>query len=75
MKGAKFRKDGKNAILAKTTLSYGFSRVFQVGTDLQGIDKNEVFRGHQIEQALQWLNLEDMTTKLELIIEQCEKES
>ncbi|MCF6208743.1 MAG: hypothetical protein L3J61_05100 [Ghiorsea sp.] len=72
MKNAKFRKDGKNALIAKTSLGYAFSRVFQVGTDLQGIDKVEVFKGHQLQQALQWLDLEHMTPSLETIIEQCE---
>ena len=75
MKSAKFRKDGKNAILAKTTLGYGFSRVFQVGTDLQSLDKTEVFRAHQLEQALQWLGLEHIVPSLASTIEQCEEES
>jgi len=75
MKNAKVRKGSKNAILAKTSLGYAFSRVFQVGTDLQGIDKTEVFKAHQLQQALQWLDLEDIIASLETIIEQCEKDN
>lgn len=75
MKNAKVRKNSKNAILAKTSLGYAFSRVFQVGTDLQDIDKTEVFKAQQLEQALQWLDLEHMAPSLATIIEQHEKES
>ena len=74
MKNVSVRKNSKNAILAKTSLGYAFSRVFQVGTDLQGIDKTEIFKDQQLQQALQWLDLEDMTLNLETIIEQYEKE-
>ena len=75
IKNTMVRKNSKNAILAKTSLGYAFSRVFQVGADLQDIDKTEVFKAHQLEQAFQWLDLEHMTPSLATIIEQYEKES
>lgn len=57
MKQVSFRKNGKNAIIAKTLLSYGLSRMYQVATDLLNLDELKVYKEKGFNDAVDWLNI------------------
>jgi len=73
MKGAGFRANGKLAIVAKSTVSFGLAKTYQLATEVLNLDETRVMRGHQLPLAMQWLNIEpDISNDIELLINKLE---
>ncbi len=73
MRHVSFRKKGRQAIIAKSTLAWGFSRMYQFATDLFGQEELKVYRENGLQDALQWLGIETMYQPLSAIIDRCEQ--
>ena len=58
MQHAGFRKNGKMAIVAKTVVGFGLAKVYQVATEVMGMDDLRVLREHEFDAALNWLELD-----------------
>lgn len=72
MKNVSFRKNGKNVIVAKTLLSYGLSRMYQVATEILNLDELKVYKENGFDQAIEWLGVENLKDKIKIVINQCE---
>lgn len=73
MKNVSFRKNGKNAIIAKTLLAYGLSRMFQVATEILHLDELKVYKEKGFDEAVEWLGLEHLRGEIENIINEHEE--
>jgi len=58
MNDANFRKGSKNAIVAKTPLTYGFARMYQIIASFSKVDEIRVFKAHGLPEAIAWLGLD-----------------
>ena len=75
MKNVSFRKNGKNVIIAKTLLTYGLSRMYQVATEVLNLDELKVYKESRFNEAIEWLGLENLKNEIKSIINECEKNS
>ncbi|MCK4865684.1 MAG: hypothetical protein KAT06_09730 [Gammaproteobacteria bacterium] len=71
MRQAKFRKDGKNAIIAETLLSYGLSRMYKVATDIMNLDELNIYKENRLDDAIEWLELGILRDQIIEVIERC----
>ncbi|GAV20082.1 hypothetical protein MMIC_P1044 [Mariprofundus micogutta] len=72
MRQAKFRKDGKLAILAKNRVGYGLAKVYCVATELDGLDETRVLREDDLDHAIEWLGINAYSDEIRSKIEQLE---
>ena len=72
MKKVSFRKNGKNVIVAKTLLSYGLSRMYQVATEILNLDELKVYKENGFDEAIEWLEIEHLRGKVISIVNECE---
>ena len=72
MKHVNFRKNGKNVIIAKTLLTYGLSRMYQVATEILNLDELKVYKENGFDDAIEWLGLEYLKDRVINIINECE---
>jgi len=73
MQQATFRKNGKNAIIAKTAVAYGLSRMYKVASDVIMLDELKIYKKDGLADAIEWLDLHPMRKEIYDIIEKCEK--
>ena len=73
MRHVNFRKNSKNAIVTKTLVAYGLSRMYKVATDILNLDELNIYRQHQLDEAIDWLELDNTREKIHSIINECEK--
>lgn len=71
MRHAKFRKDGKNAIVAETLLSYGLSRMYKVATDIMNLDELNIYKEDGLDDAIEWLGVEHLNEQIHEVLERC----
>lgn len=71
MRHAKFRKDGKNAIIAETLLSYGLSRMYKVATDIMNLDELNIYKENGLDDAIEWLEVGLLKDQIMEVIERC----
>lgn len=72
MQQAKFRKNGKNAIVAKTLLGYGLSRMYQVASEVTNLDELKVYKENGLEEAIDWLGVGNMSNQIQEQLDFCE---
>ena len=72
MKNVSFRKNGKNAIVAKTLLTYGLSRMYQVATEILNLDELKVYKEKGFDEAIEWLEIEHLKDRVTNIINEYE---
>ena len=72
MQRVNFRKNGKNAIIAKTLLSYGLSRVYKVATDMSNQDELKIYKEKGLAEAISWLGVNHLTEQIQQKIKECE---
>ena len=66
MNAATFREHGKNAIVAQTSLAYGLSRIYQVATEISGLDETKVYKGDGgFAEAIVWLGISDLSNQIQ----------
>ncbi len=76
MRHVNFRKNSKNAIVTKSLLAYGLSRMYKVATDILNMDELNIYKQQQLEEAIQWLELDNnMKEKIIKTIDDCETTS
>lgn len=73
MQQATFRKNGKNAIIAKTAVAYGLARMYKVASDVIMLDELKIYKKDGLQDAIEWLKLQPMRMQICEIIEKCEK--
>lgn len=73
MKNVSFRKNGKNVIVAKTLVSYGLSRMYEVATNIMNLDELKVFKEKEFDEAIEWLEVGYLKEEIQSIIDNCEK--
>ena len=71
MRHAKFRKDGKNAIVAETLLGYGLSRMYKVATDIMNLDELNIYKENGLDDAIEWLEVGLLKDQIMEVIERC----
>ena len=71
MRQAKFRKNGKNAIVAETLLSYGLSRMYKVATDIMNLDELNIYKENGLDDAIEWLEVGFLKDQIMEVIERC----
>ena len=71
MRHAKFRKDGKNAIIAETLLGYGLSRMYKVATDIMNLDELNIYKENGLDDAIKWLGVEHLKEQIHEVLERC----
>ncbi len=71
MRQAKFRKNGKNAIVAETLLSYGLSRMYKVATDIMNLDELNIYKENGLDDAIKWLEVGFLKDQIMEVIERC----
>lgn len=75
MKNVSFRKNGKNVIIAKSLLTYGLSRMYQVATEVLNLDELKVYKENGFNEAIEWLGVGNLKNEIKSIINECEKNS
>lgn len=58
---ARFRPEGRLAIVARNTVGFGMARIYQLASEVEGLDEIRVFHGHELDAAIQWLDASDIT--------------
>jgi len=53
---ARFRPDGRLAIVARNSVGFGMARIYQQASEVEGLDEIRVFHGHELDSAIQWLD-------------------
>jgi len=71
MRHAKFRKDGKNAIVAETSLGYGLSRMYKVAADILNLDELNIYKENELDNAIKWLEVEHLKEQIKEVLERC----
>ncbi len=72
MHNVSFRKNGKHAIIAKTLLAYGLSRMYKVASDVMNLDELKVYKEEGLDDAIKWLDLSHLNELILEIVEHCE---
>lgn len=72
MQRVNFRKNGKNAIVAKTLLTYGLSRMYKVATDMSNQDELKIYKEKGLTEAINWLGVNHLSEQIQRIIDECE---
>jgi len=67
---AKFRTNGRLAIIAGNSLAYGIARIYQIATESHD-DETRVLREEEMAEALCWLGMEEMMPHISSTIRQC----
>ncbi len=73
MKKATFRKNGKLAFVAKSTVSFGLAKIYQKAAAVPDLDEMRVVRGDALESAIAWMNVEDFSGSIKHQIERYEQ--
>ena len=71
---ARFRPNGKLAIVAKNTVGFGMAKMYQLASEVSGLDEIRVFRGHELDSAITWLDSSDLAATVQQKID-CYEES
>ena len=74
MQQARFRENGKLAIIANSHVGFGLAKVYQVATGISGKDETRVLRGPDLDKAIQWLAVSELSTSIIEKIEGLEHE-
>lgn len=61
MRAANYRNNGKNAIVANSSLGYGLARIYQVVASISDLDEIKVYRGEDLTDAIGWLGVLHLT--------------
>ncbi len=72
MHHAGFRENGKLTIVANSTVSFGLAKTYAMATEVLGLDEIRVMRGHELDGAMQWLGVSDISNEIRLKISQLE---
>lgn len=64
MKKATFRQHGKLVIVAKNTVSFGLSKIYQSATAVADLDETRVVRAEELESAIAWINVEGVSDSI-----------
>lgn len=72
MQQVKFRKNGKNAIVAKTSLGYGLSRMYQVATEIADLDETKVYKENGLNEAIDRLGVGQISEQILEHLQGCE---
>jgi len=70
MHEASFRKNGKNAIVANTNLSYTIAKIYQSVTEIIGLDETKVYREIDLEKSIEWLGVGHLSSQINELIKQ-----
>jgi len=71
MRHAKFRKNGKNAIVSESLLAYGLSRMYKVATDIMNLDELKIYKENGLDDAIEWLEVGLLKDQIIEVIERC----
>jgi len=74
MKQATFRQKGKLAIVSNTTVGFGLAKIYQIATEVAGLDETRVLRGNELDTAMQWIGVSDFSSEVKHKVDQLESE-
>jgi len=73
MKKAMFRKNGKLAFVAKSTVSFGLAKIYQSAAETPNLDEIRVVHGDKLDSAIAWINVEGFNDSIHHQIERYEQ--
>jgi len=73
MRHANFRKNGKNAIVTNSLLSYGLSRMYKFASDIMNLDELNIYKDNNIIKAIEWLDVDDLKEEIYSDVALCEQ--
>ena len=71
MQHVTFRKNGKNAIVAESLLTYGLSRMYKVATDIMNLDELKIYKKNGLDDSIEWLEIGLLKDQIIEVIERC----
>jgi len=74
MQQTRFRKNGKLTIIANSPVGFGLAKVYQVATGISEKDGIRVLRETDLDKAIQWLGVSELSTSIIEKIEHLEHE-
>jgi len=72
MHRAKFRQNGRLAIVARSPVGFGLAKVYKVATEVDGLDETRVLRGPDLQRAIEWIGISELSSYITEKIEQLE---
>jgi len=73
MQQAKFRKNGKLAIVARNTVGFGLAKIYQVATEVAGLDETLVLHGHELDKAIAWIGVSAFAAEIRRKVDRLEE--
>jgi len=70
MHKAEYRNGGKLAIITHSTVDFGLAKIYQMVSEVAGLDETHVLRGNQLDTAIEWLGLMSESDEIKSIINQ-----
>lgn len=73
MQQAKFRHNGKLAIVANNRTNYGFARAYQIMADIRGSEEVKVLHNKDLNLAIEWVDADDLSLEIMAKIDELEQ--
>ncbi|OIO73425.1 MAG: hypothetical protein AUJ57_04375 [Zetaproteobacteria bacterium CG1_02_53_45] len=73
MHQARFRQNGKLAIVARNTVGFGLARAYQLAAEVAGLDETRVLGGNDFDAAIQWIGVSEFSADIRYKVEQMEE--